>query len=112
MRIVCMCGKNLGYELARFLLSTPHTVRFVANSYERPGLWHRTPRELPIHELSEREAVAFEPDLLLVAFYDRILKPAVFSKPKLGAWNLHLGDAEKYRGAYPNVWALRNGDTE
>ena len=106
-----MCGKNIGYEIARFLLATEHTVRFVVNDYERPGQWYRTPRELPIVEIPESQAVAFAPDLLLVAFYDRILKEPLFTLPPLGAWNLHLGDAEKYRGAYPNIWALRNGDS-
>lgn len=110
MKILCMCGKNIGYEIANYLLDSNHEVSFVVNDYERLGEWYRTPRELPINEISEKQIIDYRPDLIIVAFYDKILKDELFAVPQFGAWNLHLGDAEKYRGAYPNIWALMNGD--
>lgn len=111
MRILCLCGKAIGYEVARLLLASDHTVRFVVNSYEETGHWYKTPRELGIEEIPFGEAITFNPELIIVAFYDNLLDERLINLPKLGAWNLHLGDPEKYRGAYPNIWALMNGDS-
>ncbi len=110
-RIVCVCGKDIGYRIAGFLLDQKADVRFVVNEYEKLGQWYRTPRELDIVEILEDEVAEYGPDLIIVAFYDRILPESIFSIPDLGCWNLHLGDTERYRGAYPNIWALCNGDT-
>lgn len=110
-RIVCMCGKDIGYGIAGFLLDQKAEVRFVVNEYETRGQWYRTPRELDIIEIAEDEIAEYNPDLIIVAFYDRILPESIYTIPSLGCWNLHLGDTERYRGAYPNIWALRNGDT-
>ncbi len=110
-RIVCMCGKDIGYGIAEFLLDQKAEVRFVVNEYEKSGKWYRTPRELDIIEIPENEIAEYNPDLIIVAFYDRILPEDIYRIPRMGSWNLHLGDAEHYRGAYPNIWALRNGET-
>jgi methionyl-tRNA formyltransferase len=55
---------------------------------------------------------AFAPDLLVVAAYGQILKPAVIEVPKLGAINVHASLLPKYRGAAPVAQAIRNGETE
>jgi len=107
-----MCGRDIGFLAARLLLERYPSTVFVVNEGEEPGGWYRTPRELPIREIAESGVADFAPDLVLVAFYDRILPGSVFGPPRLGCWNLHLGDPERYRGAYPNIRALRNGDTE
>ncbi len=109
-KIVCMCGRDIGFQIAEFLLSQAEEVRFVVNEHDRIGEWYRTPRELDIIEIAEDEIAQYHPDLIVVAFYDRILPESIFSIPPLGSWNLHLGDTERYRGAYPNIRALRNGD--
>ncbi len=109
-KIVCMCGRDIGYQISEFLLSRAEEVRFVVNEHDRTGEWYRTPLELDIIGITEDEVALYNPDLIIVAFYDRILPESVFSIPHLGSWNLHLGDTERYRGAYPNIQALRNGD--
>lgn len=109
-KIVCMCGRDIGYQMAEFLLSQAEEVKFVVNEHDRTGEWYRTPLELDIIGIAEDEVALYNPDLIVVAFYDRILPESIFSIPPLGSWNLHLGDTEKYRGAYPNIRALRNGD--
>lgn len=111
-RVVCMCGRAIGRLLAEMLLDGPHQTRFVVNPGEETGQWYRTPRELPIEEIAEDEVRDYDPDVIVVAFYGRILPEEIYGLPRLGCWNLHLGDSERYRGAYPNVWALMNGDGE
>jgi methionyl-tRNA formyltransferase len=55
---------------------------------------------------------AFQPDLLVVAAYGQILKPAVFETPKLGAINVHASLLPKYRGAAPVAHAILQGESE
>jgi methionyl-tRNA formyltransferase len=109
-RVVCMCGMDLGYRIADFILSTGVETAFVINDEETTGQWYRSPLELGIRRIKQREVVPWKPDLIITAYYHRILPESVFGFPRLGAWNLHLGDAERYRGAYPSIRALINGD--
>jgi methionyl-tRNA formyltransferase len=55
---------------------------------------------------------AFSPELLVVAAYGQILKPAVIEVPKLGAINVHASLLPKYRGAAPVAHAILNGEAE
>ena len=52
-----------------------------------------------------------QPDVICVVAY-KILPPAVFTKARLGAFNLHGSLLPKYRGAAPINWAVMNGETE
>ncbi len=61
----------------------------------------------PVSRLKE-----IAPDLLVVAAYGQILKPAVLSIPRLFAINVHGSLLPKYRGAAPVNRALMNGETE
>lgn len=105
-----MCGRDIGFLVARFLLERAPGTRFVVNPGERSGGWFRSPLDLPICQMQMNEVAGYSPDLILAAFFDRMLPESIYSLPRLGCWNLHLGDPERYRGAYPNIWALRNGD--
>lgn len=53
-----------------------------------------------------------KPDLILVATYDRRLPRALIDIPRCGAINIHPSLLPKYRGACPEFWAVRNGETE
>lgn len=56
-----------------------------------------------------RAVTEFSPDLgVIVGTY--ILKPEIFSIPRLGSINLHTGRAPHYRGAAPAFWELFNGE--
>jgi methionyl-tRNA formyltransferase len=101
---------DLGYLVARFLMESRLECAFTVNRKEITGQWYRTPRELGICEISRKEVKRWKPDLIITAFYHRILHPDIYELPGLGAWNIHLGDAERYRGAYPSIRALINGD--
>lgn len=54
----------------------------------------------------------FNPDVLVVTAYGRILPPDVLSLAPLGAINGHASILPKYRGAAPIQWAIARGETE
>lgn len=51
------------------------------------------------------------PDLM-VARCKRILKPAIFTVPRLGTYVLHPGICPEYRNAHGAFWALANDDLD
>ena len=57
------------------------------------------------------ELAAMKPDLLVVASYGQILKPAVIEAGPLGAINVHASLLPKYRGAAPVAHAILKGET-
>jgi len=58
------------------------------------------------------ELRSYQPDLMVVTAYGRILTGPVLSLPRLGTINVHGSLLPKYRGAAPVQWAVLNGDTE
>ncbi len=56
------------------------------------------------------ELKAFEPDLILVAAYGKILPKRVLDLPKYGCINVHTSLLPDYRGAAPIQWAVLNGE--
>lgn len=55
---------------------------------------------------------AWQPDLIAVAAFGRILPPAILSLPPRGCINVHGSLLPKYRGAAPIQWAIINGERE
>lgn len=53
----------------------------------------------------------FNPDIIAVVAYGKILPAEVISMAKYGAVNLHGSVLPKYRGAAPIQWAVLNGDS-
>lgn len=54
----------------------------------------------------------YQPDLLVVAAYGKILNKAVLEIPKIMPINLHGSLLPKYRGAAPINWTIINGEQE
>lgn len=54
----------------------------------------------------------YEPDLLLVVAYGKILPKSILDIPKIAPINIHFSLLPKYRGAAPVQWALINGEKE
>lgn len=50
------------------------------------------------------------PDVMVLAGYGRILKPATLALARRLTLNLHAGRLPQYRGSSPMNWALINGD--
>lgn len=55
---------------------------------------------------------AWQPDLVVVAAYGKILPPPVLTLPPYGCINVHASLLPKYRGAAPIQWAIINGERE
>ena len=56
------------------------------------------------------QLAAYQPDLMAVVAYGKILPQAVLDIPKYGCINLHGSLLPKYRGAAPIEWSVINGD--
>src|SRR6267154_2015847 len=52
------------------------------------------------------------PDFLFSFYYRLMLKPALLSAPKRGAFNMHGSLLPRYRGRAPVNWAIIHGETE
>lgn len=54
----------------------------------------------------------WQPDLIAVTAFGRILPKVILDLPPRGCVNVHASLLPRYRGAAPIQWALINGDTE
>jgi methionyl-tRNA formyltransferase len=87
---------------------TPSPVKLLAQRAQIPVLQpHKMKDPEFLHTL-----VGWNPDLIAVAAFGRILPPAVLSLPQQGCVNVHGSLLPKYRGAGPIQWAIINGETE
>jgi len=55
---------------------------------------------------------SFNPDLIIVAAYGRILPSSILDLPPLGCINIHGSLLPRHRGAAPIQWAILAGDSE
>lgn len=62
--------------------------------------------------VNEEETIEFikskQPDLIISAYFNQILKTEIINLPKLGILNVHPGWLPIYRGAMTYFWVLRN----
>ena len=58
------------------------------------------------------ELRAFQPDVIIVIAYGKILPKAVLDIPPYGCLNVHGSLLPKYRGAAPIQYAIKNGEKE
>jgi len=77
-----------------------------ANAHGLPVLQPEKVRRGRLRALLE----PFEPDVLVVAAYGRILPQEVLSLPRHGALNAHASILPRYRGAAPIHWAVARGE--
>ncbi|WP_372369512.1 methionyl-tRNA formyltransferase [Candidatus Uabimicrobium sp. HlEnr_7] len=54
----------------------------------------------------------YEPDIMIIVAYGRILRQKILDTPKYGCINVHFSLLPKYRGASPVNSAILNGDKE
>jgi len=102
--VVCQPDKPKG----RGRKLSPPPVKELAMSAGIPVL---QPTKVRTPEFLE-ELRSYQPDLMVVTAYGRILTGPVLSLPRLGTINVHGSLLPKYRGAAPVQWAVLNGDTE
>ncbi len=56
--------------------------------------------------------LSYQPDLIVVAAYGRILPPPLLELAPMGCINVHGSLLPRYRGAAPVQWAIIRGETE
>ncbi len=54
---------------------------------------------------------AFQPDVICVSCFSRIIPPTILNLPRRGALNLHPSLLPRCRGPMPLFWQFRNGET-
>ena len=93
-------GRGLGME--------PSEVGAIAAKHKIPTL---KPVKIRTMEFLN-ELKAFEPDLLVVAAYGRILPNAILEVPRIAPMNVHASLLPRHRGAAPIEGAILAGDAE
>lgn len=54
----------------------------------------------------------FQPDVIVVVAYGKLLPKYILDFPRLGCINVHASLLPKYRGAGPIQWSIINGETQ
>jgi methionyl-tRNA formyltransferase len=118
-RVAFLGGKPLGYEVLTFLTETENVVCVFTNEDDYKSHWYSSVKtiadELDIPYITtninfqERNLEYYSPDFVVCHGYDTILKKGAISVPKYGAFNIHTGLAEEYRGCYPTLFPILDG---
>ncbi|MBS0150199.1 MAG: methionyl-tRNA formyltransferase [Nitrospira sp.] len=130
MRIVFMGTPDFAVPSLEALLSSGDQVVGVVCQPDRPkGRGHQLVAP-PVKLVAERAGISvlqpfkirtpeflqslssWQPDVIAVAAYGRILHAPILQLPPMGCVNVHGSLLPKYRGAAPVQWAVINGETE
>ena len=124
-RILFCGGKNIGFQCLSYLIDMKYDVvgiipnpTDINNNRTFPSVtelgWKRDIPVIPsykLHSPNKLEQIRnLKLDLIVVAYFDRILKPELINIPSMGCINLHMALAEEYRGCFPTTWAILNGE--
>jgi len=110
------------------LLKEPHPVVGVVTQPDRPAGRGQKRASSPVRRIAEKHHLpllapekirgpeflntlkSWEPQLIVVVAYGRILPRSVLELPPQGCINVHFSLLPKYRGAAPVAWAVLNGE--
>lgn len=130
MRIVFMGTPEFAVPSLEALLKSEDTVAGVVTQPDRPKGRGRALTPSPVKLVCQREGLPvlqpvkmkdpafldalknWQPDLIAVAAFGRILPPTILNLPSKGCINVHASLLPKYRGAGPIQWAIINGERE
>lgn len=87
---------------------TPPPVKILAQQLNIPVIQPERLRE----KAAMQQLQAWAPELIVVAAYGQILRPAVLDLPVHGCVNVHASLLPRWRGASPIVAAILHGDAE
>ena len=87
---------------------TPPPVKECALQHDIPVLQPASLKEAAVQETLR----GYQPELIVVVAYGKILPRAVLEMPKHGCINVHASLLPRYRGAAPIQWAVLNGERE
>ena len=130
MRIVFMGTPAFAVPSLEVLLKSDDHVAGVVTQPDKPKGRGQAHAMSPIKSLCQREGIpilqpvkmkdpvfldalrAWQPDLIAVAAFGRILPPVILTMPPRGCINVHGSLLPKFRGAGPIQWAVISGETE
>lgn len=130
MRVVFMGTPAFAVPVLNALLNSEFSVVGVVCQPDRPSGRGKKIQVGPVKELALASAIsvvqpekmkapklieslrAWEPDVIVVAAFGRILPKSILDLPQKGCLNVHGSLLPKYRGAAPIQWAVINGETE
>lgn len=128
-RVVFMGTPEFAVPSLRALLQHARVVGVVTQP-DRPAGRGQKLIESPVKQAAQRAGVpviqpeklrepaalaqltAWQPDLIVVAAFGQILKPAVLNLPPFGCINVHASLLPRWRGAAPVAAAIAAGDAE
>ncbi|HEY1765683.1 MAG TPA: formyltransferase [Opitutaceae bacterium] len=124
-RILFFGYSEVGHDCLDLLVARGDNVVALVTHEDNPAekLWFKPPaliarqRGIPIHTPDKvstpewREAIAaLRPDLILSAYYRKMISTRILGLAPLGAFNMHGSLLPKYRGRAPVNWAVLNGE--
>lgn len=130
MRIVFMGSPEFALPTLRRLIESPYEVVAVYTQPDRPAGRGRRPTPPPAKLLASQHGIPVRqpervsapeevgrlrelaPDLIVIAAYGQILRPAVLAVPRKGVLNVHASLLPRWRGAAPITAAILAGDAE
>ena len=130
LRIIFMGTPEFAVPALRALIDHGENVVAVVTQPDRPKGRGRVLTSPPVKDLAQgagldvlqptkikteaflEELRAYQPDIIMVAAYGRILPPALLALPRLGCINVHGSLLPKYRGAAPIQTAILRGEHE
>lgn len=130
MKVVFMGTPDFAVGTLEAIIEAGHEVTAVVTQPDKPkgrskellpppvkevALKHNIPVIQPVKVRTPEfieEIRSYEPDVIVVVAFGRILVPEIIHMPKYGCINVHASLLPKYRGAAPIQWAVVNGDKE
>ncbi|MDH5698866.1 MAG: methionyl-tRNA formyltransferase, partial [Nitrospirota bacterium] len=130
MRIVFMGTPAFAVPTLQQLLKTEYSVVGVVCQPDRPSGRGKKVQVGPVKALAQSQRIpvvqpekmkdpklieilrAWEPDVVVVAAFGRILPKVILELPPKGCLNVHGSLLPKYRGAAPIQWAVIDGEVE
>lgn len=128
MRWIYMGTPQYAATILDMLLSAGKKPYLVVSQPDRPAGRKRALTPPPVKTLAQKAGleilqpekitaeardflIGTKPDLIVVAAYGKILRPALLAGAALGCVNAHASLLPAYRGAAPVNWAIINGET-
>ncbi len=90
--------------VGRKKILTPSPIKNIALKNKIPVL---TPNKL---KEEYQDILNYQPDLIVICAYGKILNKEILDYPKYGCINVHASLLPKYRGSSPMQYAILNGD--
>jgi len=122
IRVALFTSQDIGFELAQhfearadLLVISYDQAKYADYGYRSALTFcrERGIRHVDAPKADDRVAVALDahrPDIIVCAWYAKILPTDLLAKARLGGVNVHPGKLPFYKGRWPTPWYILNGD--